>query len=85
MTDKKQPLEINFAPGCFDHFEGTQVELDQLIQEIKHMFENLTPEELEDQSRVVSVDDLLADDDLSDDEFEQVLGALVGNQDRKLQ
>jgi hypothetical protein len=34
MTDEKKPLKIEFAPGCFDHFEGTQEELDELIAEI---------------------------------------------------
>ena len=29
MTEKK--LKIEFAPGCFDHFEGSQEELDDLI------------------------------------------------------
>lgn len=30
--DKK--IKIEFAPGCFDNFEGTQEELDKLIAEI---------------------------------------------------
>jgi len=34
MTDKKE-LKIEFAPGCFDHFEGTQEELDQMILDIQ--------------------------------------------------
>jgi len=34
MTDKKNPIEITFMPGCFDNFDGTQEELDLLIQEI---------------------------------------------------
>jgi hypothetical protein len=83
MTEKK--LNIQFAPGCFDHFEGTQEELDEMIAEIQGIFEKLTPEELEAQSRPVCIDDLLDDDDISDDEFEQMLSALVGNNDRTLQ
>lgn len=39
-------LKVEFAPGAFDHFEGTQEELDQLMAEIQTMFANLTPEEL---------------------------------------
>ena len=39
MTDKKE-LKIEFAPGAFDTFEGTQEELDELIAEIHQMFEN---------------------------------------------
>ena len=47
MTDKKfedltseemKDLKIEFAPGCFDSFEGTQEELDDLIAQIKNMF-----------------------------------------------
>lgn len=46
MTDKKfedltpeecQDLKIVFAPGCFDQFEGSQEELDELIAEITQM------------------------------------------------
>jgi hypothetical protein len=33
------PKKIEFAPGCFDSFEGTQEELDELVTEIKAMFE----------------------------------------------
>jgi hypothetical protein len=39
MTEKKKP-EIIFAPGCFDNFEGTQEELDELLAEIHRMFES---------------------------------------------
>jgi len=33
------PKKIEFAPGCFDSFEGTQEELNELVTEIKAMFE----------------------------------------------
>lgn len=48
MTDTKKP-EITFAPGCFDDFEGTPEELEQLIAHIRELaesgelFENATP------------------------------------------
>jgi hypothetical protein len=29
--------ELKFAPGCFDAFEGTQEELDELILEIQRL------------------------------------------------
>ena len=54
MTEKKP--EIIFAPGCFDNFDGTQEELQELIAHIHQMaqdgtlFENsepLSPEEEE--------------------------------------
>jgi hypothetical protein len=37
-TDKE--IKIVFAEGCFDEFEGTQEELDALIQDIKGMVES---------------------------------------------
>jgi hypothetical protein len=82
MTEK---MKITFAPGCFDNFDGTQEELDAMMAEIQTMFANMTPEELEAQSRPVSVDDLLEDEGISDDEFEQILGALVERDSRTLQ
>lgn len=35
-----QELKIEFAPGCFDNFEGTQEELDSLMAEIERMFKS---------------------------------------------
>lgn len=53
---EKKP-EIVFAPGCFDGFEGTQEELDDLMAEIHRMvesgelFEKAVPvEELDDET-----------------------------------
>jgi hypothetical protein len=83
MTDKK--MKVTFAPGAFDHFEGTQEELDEMVKEIQTMFTELTPEELESRSRAVSIDELLEDEDISDDQFEQILTALVGNPKRNIQ
>lgn len=39
MPDPKKVV-IEFAPGCFDDFDGTQEELDGLIEEIKRMAES---------------------------------------------
>ena len=36
MTEKKKP-ELVFAPGCFDSFEGSQEDLDELLAEIQRM------------------------------------------------
>jgi hypothetical protein len=38
-TEKKKP-ELVFAPGCFDNFEGTQEELDELLAEINRLVES---------------------------------------------
>ena len=44
-TAKK--LQVKFAPGAFDSFEGTQEELDALMAEITDTFGNMTVEEFE--------------------------------------
>lgn len=50
MPEPKKVV-VEFAPGCFDEFDGTQEELDELIEEIKRlaesgeMFENSSPVE----------------------------------------
>jgi len=41
-------IKIEFAPGCFDSFDGTQEELDELIKIITDTFKNASPEELEE-------------------------------------
>jgi len=51
-------MKVQFAPGAFDDFDGTQEELDALIAELEEMFESMTPEELAAQSRPVDVADL---------------------------
>ena len=79
MTDEKKPLKVEFAPGCFDLFEGTQEELEALIAEIQETFANMTPEELAEQSVPVSLEDMLADG--TEEEVEHVISAL--NQDTK--
>lgn len=38
--DDNKPLTIVFAPGCFDNFEGTQEELDEMVAEIRQMVES---------------------------------------------
>lgn len=70
MTDKKEfdeltvdevkDLKIEFAPGCFDNFEGTQEELDELIAEIHRMFAS---GEVHKNTRRLDLDDL-SDEDL---------------------
>lgn len=76
MTEEKKPVKIEFAPGCFDNFEGTQEELDAFIEEIQSVLTNMSPEELEAQSNAIDLDMLLEDDELSDDDKLQILRAL---------
>ena len=57
MTQDKKP-EIKFAPGCFDNFEGTQEELQELIAHIHQMvedgsiFENAVPIDPEEEAEL---------------------------------
>jgi hypothetical protein len=37
---ENKPLKIVFAEGCFDDFEGTQEELDELIVQLTTMAED---------------------------------------------
>jgi len=37
---------VNFAPGAFNDFEGTQEELDSLVNEITKTFQNMPTEKL---------------------------------------
>ena len=43
-------LQVEFAPGAFDTFEGTQEELDQLMAEITDTFSNMSTEDFESQN-----------------------------------
>lgn len=73
-------LKIEFAPGCFDSFEGTQEELDELIAEITRMVRS---GELQENAREIDFDDP-TDDDIEAIEHLMELEAR-SNQGRKLQ
>ena len=60
MTEEKKPLKIEFAPGCFDNFDGTQEELDDLVAELTRLVES---GELMDEALEVDLDQL-GDEDL---------------------
>lgn len=81
MSDQNKPLKIEFAPGCFDGFEGSQEELDQLIKEVQTMFETLTPEQLEAQSRPLSEEDF---DELPEEAKQQLARFLLDPEDQHL-
>ena len=79
MTDSFKDFKIEFAPGCFDNFEGSQEELDELVADLRGMiedgslFENarpLTEESLDDLPPEVLMsilNDLAMFDDTDDD------------------
>lgn len=76
--DKK--IKIEFAPGCFDNFTGTQEELDELVAEIQKMAET---GELFEKSNTLDIDELIDEDP----EFAETLIRQlnqIDNSDRKL-
>ena len=78
--DKK--LKIEFAPGCFDSFDGTQEELDELVAEIQRMAET---GELFEKSNPLDIDGMI---DEEPEVAERILKALFSEetaQERKLQ
>jgi hypothetical protein len=81
MTNS-QKSKVEFAPGAFDDFDGTQEELDALQKELVEMFSNLTPEELAEQSRAVDFEELMEEDPAL---AEKLLNSFNEEPTRKLQ
>ena len=52
----KKPLEVVFAPGCFDTLGVSQEELEELMAELQQKFANMTPEQLAEMSRQLDED-----------------------------
>lgn len=61
--EERKELKIEFAPGCFDNFEGTQEELNAMIEEIKSMILNGS---LFEKSKEIDIDELIESDDPDD-------------------
>lgn len=77
---ENKPIKIEFAPGCFDNFEGTQEELDELISEIKQMVEN---GELLENSKPLDFDELAEEE--GDEIVDLLFDQLNQQENRKLQ
>ena len=82
-NDEKE-MKIEFAPGCFDQFDGTQEELEAFQKEIMDMISNMTPEELAAQSTPLD-EDMLEDLFEEDPEAATALMKALFNEPRKLQ
>jgi hypothetical protein len=74
-------MTVEFAPGAFDSFEGTQEELDQLQREVIEMFQNFTPEELAARSRPIDEETFA---ELCE-EHPEFVESFINSVDRKLQ
>ena len=84
-AQERENIKIEFAPGAFDSFDGTQEELDSLMAEIKNMILNGS---LFERSRTVDIDELMESDDPEDRAVaEKLLNTvnMIDANDRKLQ
>lgn len=76
----QKKLKVEFAPGCFDSFTGTQEELDELVSEIQKMVET---GELFEKSNAVDIDTLIEEDpEMAEVLFKQLTDS---DESRKLQ
>lgn len=71
-------LKIEFAPGCFDDFDGTQEELDQLINEIKQAFADGS---IHEHTRQLTEEDF---DELPEEAQKQLARLLLDPEDQHL-
>ena len=80
----KKEMKIEFAPGAFDNFTGTQEELESLITDLKDMIQS---GEFFEVSEEVDIDELLDSDDPEDQELAEKLLQFLDDDhpDRKLQ
>jgi len=69
---KKKPVKIEFVPGAFDQFDGTQQELDAFIAELQRMADS---GELEEHS--VALDDEEAWLELTEEEQAIISAAIT--------
>jgi len=59
MSDHSNSKKIEFAPGCFDEFEGTQEEMAEIIAHLTQLAET---GQLELMSEPVDIDELIEED-----------------------
>ena len=80
MMANKKETKIEFAPGCFDNFDGTQEELDDMVAEIQRIFEDGVPPE---RIREIDIDELIEQDPAVAEKIFQAFQK--DNEPRKLQ
>jgi hypothetical protein len=73
IMTKENIKKVEFAPGCFDDFEGTQEELEALQAEIMSMLTTMSPEELAENSSAVDFDELYLEDPELAEKLEKLL------------
>ena len=73
-NNEQNTPKLVFAEGCFDDFEGTQEELDNMVDAIQEMFANKTIEEIKAMS--IPVDEF---EDIDDEVLELLPMLAAGN------
>lgn len=74
--EDRAKIKIQFAPGAFDSFEGSQEELDGLMEEIQKM---ILDGSLFEKSKSIDLEELLESDDPEDQELAQKLMSTFDN------
>jgi hypothetical protein len=84
MTSKeRKKLTVEFAPGCFDNFDGSQEELDELVATIQKM---IVSGELFESGEPVDLEALAESNDPEDQLFlEKILSSIDNEAPRNLQ
>lgn len=72
--DEQGKPKLVFAEGCFDDFEGTQEELDEMVATIREIFESKTIDEIREMS--TSVEEL---EDIDDEVLDLLPMLTAGN------
>lgn len=87
MTEEKKPLKIEFAPGCFDNFNGTQEELDEFMAALEKKLTSMTAEELKAEAREIDEEYLEELFETDPEAAEKLVSILLNDpgEDRKLQ
>ena len=87
MTEEKKPLKIEFAPGCFDNFDGTQEELDEFMAMLEKKLTSMTAEELKAEAREIDEEYLEELFETDPEAAEKLVSILLSDpsEDRKLQ
>lgn len=79
MTEDKK-LSIKFMPGCFDDFEGTQEELNELVAELTRLAET---GEFEKMGEPIDLSDLEDTEEL-EDALQDVVKTLIQSENKTL-
>ena len=86
MANKEpKEVQVEFAPGAFDQFEGTQEELEALQAEILEMFKNKSGSEIQAMSNVLTLEDLedMLESDDEDDRItaQRIISSILDQED----